>query len=264
MAEVVVRDAGPDDTYFVSTCSHVNESDEIDACGRRRAEWLARMRASGLRTQVAVIDGSRVGFVYTMPIEVCPWGPIGRDLTVLPCLWVLPDHTKQGAGSALTAAAESEAGRAGTKGLVTTAYEQCDWFMPVSFFASRGFAEARRKGGTAIMWKVFDEAAEPPAFPERSYEFRPVPAKVVVDLFWQTFCQTSDVEAARVREVAAEFGDDVVLHEHCADDRETLLRYQISRAIFVNGAEIGWGYEAPREGIREAIRKALDAVRVDG
>lgn len=89
------------------------------------------------------------------------------------------------------------------------------------------------------------------------YEFVPVPGKVAVDLFWNTFCQTSDIGAHRVREVAAEFGDRVVLREFCADDRETLLRYRIDRGIFVQGEQIGWGYEAPREGIREAIRSAL-------
>jgi GNAT superfamily N-acetyltransferase len=260
MGEVVVRDVDPAEDYFVSTCSHTNESDEIDASGRRRAAWLGRMRASGLRAKLATVDGEPVGFVYTMPIEVCPWGPIGKDLTVLPCLWVLPDHAKRGIGRALTEAAEEEARRQGTKGLVTTAHEQYDWFMPVSFFASRGFEEARRKGGTAIMWKVFDDTAESPEFLEPDFRFEPVPGKVAIDLFWQTFCETSDIEAARVREVAAEFGDAVVLREHCADDIEVLVRHQIPRAIYVNGAEIGWGYEAPREGIRDAIRKVLEAV----
>lgn len=258
MADVVVRDAGPDDAYFVSTCSHVHESEEIDACGRRRADWLAGMRENGLRTRVAALEGAPVGFVYTMPIEVCPWGPLGRDLMVMPCLWVQPAHAKRGAGTALLESAVSETRGAGKKGLVTTAYEQYDWFMPASFFTARGLAEVRRKGGTVILWAVFDETAEPPDFLEPRYEFRPVPGKVAVDLFWQTFCQTSVIEAARVREVAAEFGDAVVLREHCADDRETLMRHQIPRAIYVNGTEIGWGYEAPREGIREAIRTALE------
>ena len=80
----------------------------------------------------------------------------------------------------------------------------------------------------------------------------------MVDLFWHTFCETADIEAQRVREVAAEFGDSVVLNEHCADDREILLRHQRPRGIFINGKEIGWGYEAPKEGVRKAIAKALD------
>lgn len=84
-----------------------------------------------------------------------------------------------------------------------------------------------------------------------------MPGKVVVDLFWTLFCQTSAIEAQRVREVVAEFGDDVILHEYQAEERDTLMTYQIPRAIYVNGKEIGWGYEAPREGIRSAIAEAL-------
>ena len=97
----------------------------------------------------------------------------------------------------------------------------------------------------------------PPRVLESQYRFEPVPGKVVVDLYWQTFCQTSYIEAQRVRDVAAEFGEAVVLREFSADDRATLLRCQNPRSIYVNGKRIDWGYEAPREGIREAISCAL-------
>ena len=100
---------------------------------------------------------------------------------------------------------------------------------------------------------------EVPRLLRPSWEYEPVPGKVAVDLFWNTFCQTSHIEAARVREVASEFGDGVVLREHCADDRDVLVACQMARAIFVNGREIGWGYEAPREGLRSAIGAALEA-----
>ena len=36
-------------------------------------------------------------------------------------------------------------------------------------------------------------------------------------------------------------------------------RHGIARAIYVNGHEIGWGNESPREGLREAFRAALTA-----
>jgi hypothetical protein len=42
------------DEYFVGTCSHVNESAEMDACGRRRLAWLWRIPAQGLRVSVAL------------------------------------------------------------------------------------------------------------------------------------------------------------------------------------------------------------------
>ncbi len=93
---------------------------------------------------------------------------------------------------------------------------------------------------------------------EPQYQFESVPGKVVIDLFWNTFCETSDIEAQRVREVVEEFGDAVALREYSADDRTTLLDYQLPRGIFVNGKEIGWGHEAPKEGIRDAISQAVE------
>ena len=60
-----------------------------------------------------------------------------------------------------------------------------------------------------------------------------------------------------MRDVAAEFGDRVLLREHQAEQSEVLGLCGIPRAIYVDGQEISWGYEAPRDGIRDAIRRAL-------
>jgi GNAT superfamily N-acetyltransferase len=258
MAGLDVREMTPEDEYFVSTCSHVDESAEIDQCGARRLEWMRAMRAQGLRVFTSHLDGKQTGFVYLMPIHVSPWGPIGEGLTVVPCLWVLPDAQRQGAGRALMAAAEEEARRQGSKGLVTTGFYHDFWFMPAPFFERIGYSPARRRDGEAVLWKRFEPSAEAPSFLERSYQPTPIPGKVVIDLFFNTFCQTSDIEAHRVREVAADFGDSVVLNEHSADDRETLLRHQLPRGVFINGEEIGWGHEAPKKGIAEAISQTLE------
>jgi GNAT superfamily N-acetyltransferase len=308
MQPIMVRDMQPDDEYFVGTCSHVNESAEIDACGRRRLAWLRRTHEAGVRAKVARLDGEPVGFAYVMPIEVSPWGPLGRDLMVLDCLWVLPRAQHHGAGHALVQAAEEEARRQRRKALVTQAYYHDFWFMPAVFFTGHdaagtprlgsgqaevgrcgsagaspsqtaggdvgrcptsgtetgryracGFTRVAQRGKAAILWKVFDASAEPPTFLESRYRYQPAPGKVVIDLFFNTFCETSDIEAQPVREAAAEFGDAVVLHEYPADDRDVLLKHQTPRAIFVNGREIGWGYEAPKDGIRAAIQEALRA-----
>ena len=96
-----------------------------------------------------------------------------------------------------------------------------------------------------------------PEFLHPVYQYHPVPGKVVVDLFTHSFCLTVAMEADRVREVAAEFGDRVVINEHDSDDIEQLWCHQLPRGIFINGKEIGWGFEAPKEGIRDAIEQAL-------
>jgi GNAT superfamily N-acetyltransferase len=259
MSAVQIRDMEGEDEYFVGTCSHVGETDEIDACSERRIIWLRSMWDRGLRIKVAILDGSRVGFLYVMPIEVCPWGPLGEDLMTLSCLWVVKKAQNKGVGRALMASAEQETKYQKRKALTVIGFYHDIFFMQALFFEKLGFAVAQRKDEVAILWKVFDESAELPKFLERNYKFKPVPGKIVVDLFWHSLCLTSVEEAQRVREVASEFGDAVVLNEYCADNRDILLRYQAPRAIFVNGKEIGWGYEAPKDGIREAISNALNS-----
>jgi GNAT superfamily N-acetyltransferase len=257
MPELEVRKASPESMYFVGTCSHVSESKEIDAASQQRLAWMKAAEQQGLEVRVALMDGNPVGFAYVMPIEISPWGPIGTDLAVLPCLWVLPEHKGRGAGRALVFAAAQVAEEQGYGGLVVMAYYHDFWFMPARFFESQGFKKAAERGEAAILWKTFGNSVEAPRFLRRKFVFKPVKGKVVVDLFYNTFCLTSAVEAGRVREVAAEYGDSVILNEYPADDRQTLLRYETPRAIYVNGKEIGWGYEAPKDGIREAISEAL-------
>jgi GNAT superfamily N-acetyltransferase len=255
--EIKVSDMAPDDEYYVGTCTHENESAEIDACCGRRLAWLKSNYENGVRTKAALLDGERVGFIYVMPIEVCPWGPLGQDLMVVPCLVAQEKVKGRGVGKALLSAAEEEARRQGKKGLVIQAYDWDFFFMPSAYFEKLRFEEVERADNFVLLWKPFDETVEPPRQLKPDYIFEPVPGHVVVDLFYNTFCETSDIEAQRVREVAAEFGDSIALNEYPADDHRTLLRYQIPRGIYVNGESIFWGYEAPKEGIREAIAKAL-------
>lgn len=263
MSLVEIRDMQPTDEYFVGTCTHVNDTPEcllraeIAAAARRRIAWLRSMYEKDSRVKVASIDGEQVGFLHVMPIEVCPWGPIGQNLSVIPCLVVLKKAKHRGVGRTLINSAEEEARRQGRKGIVTIGYYHDLWFMPAPFFEKCGLSVVKCNDETAILWKVFDTSVETPMFLEPNYQFKPIPGKVVVDLFWNTFCPTSDIEAQRVREITVEFGESVVLHEYCADESAILSCYQISRGIFINGKEIWWGYEAPKEGIREAISKAL-------
>ncbi len=260
---IEIRDMNAADEYFVGTCTHTNESEEIDACASRRLAWLRNMRAKGLRVKVATLNGERAGFLYVIPVEFCPWGPLGHNLLVIPCLYVL--NKGHGVGRALITAAEEEAKRQGRKALVTMGYRHDFWFMPASFFETNGFLPCQprhsersdAKDRPVLLWRVLDEHAEAPIPLTPDYRFTPMPGKVVIDLSWNTFCQTSGIEAQRVREVAAEFGDSVALNEYCADDRAVLIRHHIPRAIFINGHEIGWGYEAPKDGLREAIVQAL-------
>ncbi|MCK5245416.1 hypothetical protein KAR02_00850, partial [Candidatus Bipolaricaulota bacterium] len=148
----------------------------------------------------------------------------------------------------------------GRHGVTITAYRDlpgAEWFMPTSFFELLGYTPVETRGREILLWKPFSSDAAPPHFLQPHYIFEPVEGVVVVDLFWNAFCQTSVIEAQRVSEVCKEYGNCVLLREFHAEDRDVLLQYQISRAIYVNGDEIDWGYEASKEGLRDAIAREL-------
>ncbi len=61
-----------------------------------------------------------------------------------------------------------------------------------------------------------------------------------------------------MREVCAEYGDDVILNEYNCGNKDILEKYQTSRALFINGKPKCWGYEAPRDELRNEIDKVLE------
>jgi len=253
MALTIVRDMQEADGYFVGTCSHVNESPQIDANGARRLAWLQGRFAQGDRVKVALADGKPVGFLHLSPIEISPLGPLGEDLSVITCMFVGWNSQGRGIGKALVQAAVEESSRGGRQGIVTLAYDHDFWFMPARFFEKQGFIPICRKDTQVIQWKPFSESAVPPTFLVPDCRYEPIPGKIVVDLFWMTFCGAEDREV--VVRVVSEFSD-VVVREHCSDDREVLLRYQIPRGVYLGGQKIDWDYEDPERGFRKAIAGA--------
>lgn len=60
---------------------------------------------------------------------------------------------------------------------------------------------------------------------EPNHRYVPVESKIVVNLFSSDVCQTSNLEAERVRTVCGEFGAPPS-NEYCAEDRNAMLCHQ--------------------------------------
>ena len=201
------------------------------------------MEKFGLRVKVALLDGNHAGFLYVMPIEINPWQIQGKNLMVFPCLTSKFSH--KGVGSELIKAAEEETRRQNRKGLVTKGYFWDFWFMPAEFFIKLGFKVVKKhyyginmikkRGEEALLWKQYDQNADPPHFQEENYTFKPIKGKIVLDLFWDRFCLTSDVEAQRVREIDLEFGKHVILNEYSYIDQKILQKYGNELRNYLNG-----------------------------
>ena len=259
---IIIRDMTKDDEYYVGTCTHVNENNiEREMSVQRRIPWLRSMEQYGLKVKVALLDDIHTGFLYIMPIEINPWDIQGKDLLVFPCLVSHSRFAQQGVGKLLIKAAEQETRSQNRKGIATIGYFWDFWFMPAEYFIKLGFQVAVKRGIEAILWKKFDKTAELPEFRSENYLFKSVEGKVVIDLFWNTFCLTSDVEAQRVREVASEFGEDVILHEYSANDPSVLQQYGISRRIYINGKMIEVGPEIEKGRLRNEIKDAMTKMK---
>ena len=72
MSDTIIRDMTAADETFVATCSHVRESDEIDAHGEKRLAWLRGRHRQGLRVKVALRGDEHVGWLHVIPIEISP------------------------------------------------------------------------------------------------------------------------------------------------------------------------------------------------
>jgi GNAT superfamily N-acetyltransferase len=257
--EITIRDMKKEDEYYVGTCTHVNENNvEREYSAPRRISWLRSKEEYGLRVKVALVDDAHAGFLYIMPIEINPWQVQGKDLMVFPCLVSHSKFSNKGIGKKLIKAAEEETYRQNRKGIATVGYFWDFWFMPAEFFLKLGFTVAEKKGIEAILWKQCDKNAEPPHFREENYNFKPIKGKIVIDLFWNRFCLTSDIEAQRVKEVVSEYRNDVILNEFSAVDQKVLEQYGIERRIYVNGEIIEVGPEVEKNTLREAIEDALE------
>ncbi|MFX1468928.1 MAG: hypothetical protein ACFFB8_09710 [Promethearchaeota archaeon] len=259
---IIIRDMTKDDEYYVGTCTHVNEKNiEYEMSAPRRISWLRSMEKYGLKVKVALLNRIHAGFLYIMPIEINPWQIDGKELMIFPCLVSHSKFSHKGIGKKLIKAAEEETYNQERKGIATVAYFWDFWFMPAEYFLKLGFKVAEKRGEKAILWKKFNRNAELPRFRKKNYNFKPVKGKIVIDLFWNRYCLTSDVEAERVREVVLEYGNEVILNEFSAVDQKILQKYGIERRIYINGEIIEVGPEIEKNKLKEVIENALSVSR---
>jgi hypothetical protein len=107
------------------------------------------------------------------------------------------------------------------------------------------------------MFKPFAEGVRAPKFVERQYRPpRLVPGKVIVEAFWSPQCLTTALDIVHVRQVCAEFGEDVMLRELNAGMPGMRERFGIPRTLYFNGVEKGWGYAIPRAGAFDGAENA--------
>lgn len=210
-------------TMDVYLCCGTQPDEEKLAGEEQKLRWTRRMLDKGLGAKIAFCDGWPAGFINYVPIEVAPAPVEGDDILFAMCIHVNDaddkrsvNHEGKGVGRALVNAVETYARTQGFSGIATLALDADH--MPASFWGKMGYELIDRAGVICLMWKPLDDGVPPrlwkgnfqPAFGGESC--------VHVDVLYCSFCSFH----GHIKDIASDYSDRVVLHEHIIDDRETM------------------------------------------
>lgn len=239
-------------------------SDEMKDAGDHKETWFHKMKNKGLRVKIALDENEKVGgMIQYTPIEHS--FAEGKDLYFIHCIWVhgykkgRGDFQKKGMGRALLQAAEDDAKALGAKGMAAWGIPLPFW-MKASWFKKKGYIKADKQGflGGVLLWKPFAEDAIPPKWPKQKKKPGKIPGKVVVTCFINGWCPVQGMTFERAKRAVSEFGDKAIFQGINTFDRETMLEWGISDALYIDGKKVSTGPPLSYEKIKKKIEKKVN------
>lgn len=238
-------------------------SEEIKEAGDHKEKWYGKMKDKGLRVKLALDDNGVVGgMIQYTPVEHS--FAEGKDLYLINCIWVhgynkgRGNFRKQGMGKALLQAAEDDVKAMGAKGIAAWGIPLPFW-MKASWFRKQGYRKVDSQGllGQVLLWKPFTDDATPPKWIRQKKRPETTPGKVTVTAFLNGWCPAQNMIFERAKRATSEFGDKVVFREIDTFNRQTLLEWGISDALFIDDKEVRTGPPPSYDKIKKMIaRKA--------
>jgi len=238
-------------------------SDEAKEAGNHKEKWYHKMKDKGLGVKLAVDERGEVGgMIQYTPAEHSFIN--GKDLYFVNCIWIhgykegRGNFQKRGMGKALLKAAEDDVKARGAKALAAWGIPLPFW-MKASWFKKQGYTTIDKMGflGQVLLWKPFTGDAIPPKWIRQKRKPEPVAGKVTVITFQNGWCLAQNLTTERAKRAVAEFGDKVVFQQIDTSDRDNLLEWGISDALYIDGKQVRTGPPPSYEKIRNAIAKKV-------
>ena len=240
-------------------------SDEMIEAGNHKERWYESMKDKGLRVKLALDDNGTVGDM----IQYLPASESfveGNGLYFIPCIWVhgykkgRGDFSKRGMGTTLLEAAEGDAGLLGAHGMAAWGLILPFW-MRSSWYKKHGYRKADRRGIMELVWKSFDDRAQPPKWIRQKKKPEKISGQVTVTAYHNGWCPAMNISYERARRAASDFGEKVKFRTVNTLDREAFLEWGISGDIFVDDTKITTGPPLTYEKIRKQIAKRVKKLK---
>ncbi len=245
-------------SYFV--CLE-NWSDEITEAALAKEKWYEKMKGQGLRVKLAQDDSGIVrGLIQYFPIEHS-WVE-GKDLYFISCIFVYGNngvtYRNQGMGKAMLKVAEADAKELGAKGMVAWGSSLPVW-MKASWYKKQGYVPADSKGflGDVLLWKPFTDDAQPPKWNRQNKKPEKNTEKVIITCRSHGWCTAQNLACQRAKSVAAEFGNQVEVHEIDSLNEAQIRNWDLSDTLNIGGDKVSTGPPPSKEKLKKLIEKKV-------
>ena len=251
------------DEYVDTYCKCLEDwSEEMKESGTLKKEWYQKKRQQGLRVKLAKNENNEiVGMIQYVPIESAPVS--GKDLYYIYCIWIhgykkgVGDNRGKGIGKQLLKAAEDDARDLGAKGIAAWGIT-LPFFMRSKWFKKNGYIRADKDGMTELVWKAFNEKAEPPKLMKVQKRPEARNDKVKVTCFRNGWCPGQNLACERMKRAVSEYGDKIEYVEIDTDKRNNLEEWGISDAIFINDKQINTGPPPSYKKLQRLLKKKVE------
>jgi GNAT superfamily N-acetyltransferase len=219
-------------------------------------DWIASNTGKYVEGfHIVLEDGTTAGHLYygLLPQAVFAYHIEPEGAAVLYCEWVQRRFQGQGLGKHLYDAFLVEMKVQGVPGVLVEATDS-EGQMHYSHYLSRGFQPVLDRGQRRLLYLPLTEASvEVQALQPRLRPRSGVPVEIVV--LFGYLCPYDVSTYLSIRDIAREFGDQVVLREVWLTP-ETVQEYGETRGIFINGRQKLSGGE-PEGAIRQAVAEEI-------
>jgi GNAT superfamily N-acetyltransferase len=235
-------------------------SEELKDAGNHKELWYEKMKEKGLRIKLAIEEEVACGMIQYVPVEES--FVEGKDLYFVHCIWVhgykegIGNYQKKGIGKLLLEAAEEDARSLKAKGMAAWGLSIPVW-MKASWYKKQGYKKIDKNGMAVLLWKAFDNTAIPPKWIKEKKKPEKHSDHVSVVCFKNSWCPALNIAYERAKRASAEFGDLVKFEEIDTFNRENLIEWGISDALFIDGKQMRTGPPPSYKKIHKKISKRV-------